>query len=71
MFAHTPVNRVEAGTEITNVAEQRALEKAGFTREGILRGRSFRQGRYRDEVMYSVLRDEVKLEDSASEDGTV
>ena len=71
LFAHAPVNRVEAITEIGNVAEQRALEKAGFTREGILRGRSFRQGRYRDDVIYGVLRDEVKLEDSASEDGTV
>ena len=71
LFAHTPVNRVEAITERANVAEQRALEKAGFTREGILRGRSFRQGRYRDQVIYSVLRDEVKLEDSGSEDGTV
>jgi RimJ/RimL family protein N-acetyltransferase len=71
LFAHTPVNRVEATTEITNVAEQRALEKAGFTREGILRGASFRHGRYRDYVIYSVLRDEVELEDSASEDGTV
>ena len=70
LFAHTPVNRVEATTEITNMAEQRALEKAGFSREGILRGSTFRQGRYRDTVMYSVLRDEVKLEDSASEDGT-
>jgi RimJ/RimL family protein N-acetyltransferase len=71
LFAHTPANRVEAITEIGNVAEQRALEKAGFTREGILRGRSFRQGRYRDDVIYSVLRDEVKLDDFASEDGTV
>ena len=71
LFAHTPVNRVEATTEITNVAEQRALEKAGFTREGTLRGASFRQGRYRDYVIYSVLRAEVELEDSASEDGTV
>lgn len=70
LFAHTLVNRVEAITEIGNVAEQRALEKAGFAREGVLRGRSFRQGRYRDNVIYSVLRDEVKLEDSASEDGT-
>jgi RimJ/RimL family protein N-acetyltransferase len=63
LFAHTPVNRVEATTEIGNVAEQRALEKAGFTREGVLRGASFRQGRYRDDVIYSVLRDEVELED--------
>jgi RimJ/RimL family protein N-acetyltransferase len=30
LFAHTQVNRVEAITEVTNTAEQRALEKAGF-----------------------------------------
>jgi RimJ/RimL family protein N-acetyltransferase len=72
LFAHTQVNRIEATTEITNVAEQRALEKAGFTREGILRGTTFRQGRWHDQVMYSVLRDEVLLEDPpAGEDGTV
>ncbi|MBV9204664.1 MAG: GNAT family N-acetyltransferase [Actinobacteria bacterium] len=71
LFAHTQVNRIEATTEITNVAEQRALEKAGFTREGVLRGTTFRQGRWHDQVMYSVLRDEVKLEDlAAADDGT-
>ena len=53
--------------EITNVAEQRALEKAGFTREGILRGTVFRPGRWHDQVIYSVLRDEVTLEDAAGE----
>src|ERR1700733_14490877 len=38
LFAHTQAHRIEAGTELTNVGEQRALEKAGFTREGVLRG---------------------------------
>jgi RimJ/RimL family protein N-acetyltransferase len=71
LFAHTQVNRIEATTEITNLAEQRALEKAGFTREGILRGTTFRQGQWHDQVIYSVLRDEVKLEDSAAADGQV
>jgi RimJ/RimL family protein N-acetyltransferase len=66
----TPANRVEATTEISNVAEQCALEKAGFTREGVLRGSIFRQGRYRDAVIYSVLRAEVTVEDSASGDGS-
>ena len=61
LFAHTQVNRVEATTEISNVAEQRSLEKAGFTREGVLRGSTFRQGRWHDQVIYSVLRDEVEL----------
>ena len=69
LFAHTQVNRIEATTEITNVAEQRALEKAGFTREGILRGTTFRQGRWHDHVIYSVLRDEVNLMDASAEDG--
>jgi len=66
LFAHTQFNRVEAMTEITNLAEQRALEKAGFTREGIMRGTTFRQGRWHDQVIYSVLRDEVELENGAA-----
>ena len=61
LFAHTQVNRIEATTEITNVGEQRALEKAGFTREGVLRGATFRAGRWHDQIIYSVLRDEVEL----------
>ena len=61
LFAHTQVNRIQAATEITNVAEQRALEKAGFTREGVLRGCGFRDGQWRDGVLYSILRDEVDL----------
>jgi RimJ/RimL family protein N-acetyltransferase len=67
LFAHTQVNRVEATTEITNLAEQRSLEKAGFTREGVMRGTTFRQGRWHDQVIYSVLRAEVELGDSAGE----
>jgi RimJ/RimL family protein N-acetyltransferase len=66
LFAHTQFNRVEATTEITNLAEQRALEKAGFTREGIMRGTTFRQGRWHDQVIYSVLRDEAGIEDGAA-----
>jgi RimJ/RimL family protein N-acetyltransferase len=63
LFAHTPVERIEADTEVDNIAEQRALEKAGFTREGVLRRLGFRDGRYRDLVLYSILRDEVSLAD--------
>ncbi|MEV5880572.1 GNAT family protein [Streptomyces sp. NPDC052101] len=58
LFAHTPVMRIEADTEAGNIAEQRALEKAGFTREGVLRGIVFRDGQWRDGVAYSVLRDD-------------
>ena len=61
LFAHSQVNRIEAGTEINNIAEQRALEKAGFSREGIIRGSAFQGGRWHDGVLYSVLRAEAEL----------
>jgi RimJ/RimL family protein N-acetyltransferase len=59
LFAHTTVVRIEADTEAENIAEQRALEKAGFTREGVLRSVGFRDGRWRDGVRYSILRDDL------------
>ena len=59
LFEHTYLERVEAGTESGNVAEQRALEKAGFTREGVLRRACFRGGEWRDMVVYSKLRGEA------------
>ncbi|MEU0940849.1 MULTISPECIES: GNAT family protein [unclassified Embleya] len=59
LFAHTQVARIEAGTEVDNIAEQRALEKVGFTREGVARAYTFRDGRWRDTVFYSILRDEL------------
>jgi RimJ/RimL family protein N-acetyltransferase len=62
LFAHTQVHRIEAGTGVSNIAEQRALEKAGFTREGVMRGAAFQGGRWHDAVIYSVLRDEVDLD---------
>jgi RimJ/RimL family protein N-acetyltransferase len=58
LFSTTPANRLEATTETDNVAEQRALEKAGFVREGVLRGRGFVRGRWRDGVLYARLRDD-------------
>ena len=50
------MNRIEASTDVTNVPEQRALEKAGFVREGVLRGAQFRAGAHHDMVGYSRLR---------------
>ncbi|KUJ67070.1 alanine acetyltransferase [Streptomyces albus subsp. albus] len=65
LFAHTPVVRIEADTEAENIAEQRALEKSGFAREGVMRSAAFRGGRWRDVVRYSVLRGDVE-EDGAA-----
>ena len=58
LFAHTPAHRIEADTELENIAEQRALEKAGFTREGVLRQVAWRDGAWRDGVVYGILRDD-------------
>ena len=56
LFAHTTVHRIEALTEAENTAEQRVLEKAGFIREGVMRGVFWRDGGYRDGALYSLLR---------------
>ncbi|GAB2571320.1 GNAT family protein [Microlunatus antarcticus] len=55
-FTHTRANRVEAHTDVENVAEQRALEAAGFTREGLTRGAQWRDGAFHDGYLYAVLR---------------
>lgn len=60
LFATSPVHRIQAGTEVDNVAEQRALERAGFRREGVARGLFFRDGKWRDGVMYGLLRDDPR-----------
>ncbi len=61
LFAHTTVHRIWAGTEAGNIAEQKALEKAGFTREGVTRATGWRNGAWRDGVIYSILRTDPAL----------
>ncbi len=56
LFGHTAAQRIEASTHSENIAEQRALEKAGFRLEGILRAVEFRDGGWRDGHLYSRLR---------------
>lgn len=56
LFQTFPIARVEAQTDVTNLAEQRALEKAGFTREGVLRKAQWRAGDWHDLVVYSRVR---------------
>jgi RimJ/RimL family protein N-acetyltransferase len=58
LFHHTPAQRIEAGTHPENTAEQKALEKAGFKLEGVVRAAEFRAGQWRDGLLYSRLRDD-------------
>jgi RimJ/RimL family protein N-acetyltransferase len=46
LFATTLVNRLQAVTDLENLAEQRVLERVGFRREGVLRGLAFIGGRW-------------------------
>ena len=57
LFDHTPAHRLQAYTEVENIPEQRALEKAGFVREGVVRQIIFRAGAWRDSILYALLRD--------------
>jgi len=59
LFATTDVVRVEAFTDVANVAEQRALERAGFSREGVLRQAQARADGRHDLISYSLLRSDL------------
>lgn len=56
LFRHTATNRIEAHTDVQNLAEQHALQHAGFTREGVTRGAQWRDGGYHDGVLYGIVR---------------
>ncbi len=61
LLASTPTDRIEASTDVTNIAEQKALERAGFTREGILRSAQRRADGRHDLVSYSLLRTDLHV----------
>ncbi|GJN23047.1 hypothetical protein PR202_gb10663 [Eleusine coracana subsp. coracana] len=49
------LERVEALVDVANPASQRVLEKAGFTREAVLRKYGFIKGKVKDRVMFSFI----------------
>ena len=59
LFATTPYDRIEAGTDAENIAEQKALGNAGLRREGVIRGAHTRGGVRRDMVMFGILRTDL------------
>jgi RimJ/RimL family protein N-acetyltransferase len=56
LFATTLANRLQAVTDVENLAEQRVLERIGFRREGVMRGLAFIGGQWRDGALYARLR---------------
>jgi len=60
LFLSKELVRVQAITGVDNFASHRVLEKAGFTKEGIIRRSAFIKGVWQDGVLYSILREEWK-----------
>jgi len=55
-FEHWDINRIFARPFGTNLASQRALEKAGFVLEARLEKTFFKNGEYLDELIYAARR---------------
>ena len=60
LFITKDIARIQASTDTKNEASQKALEKAGFTKEGTMRKSWYTKGEYRDHYLYSILREEWK-----------
>ncbi len=58
LFENWSFNRVQSDTATDNPAEQRSLRKAGMVEEGVVRQAEFRDGKYHDHTLFSVLRSE-------------
>ncbi len=58
LFSHTRVERLQATTDPANRAELACLARVGFVREGVVRRAQWRGGRWHDQVLFSLLRDE-------------
>jgi [ribosomal protein S5]-alanine N-acetyltransferase len=59
-FAELGAERIEISVEPANEPSQRVAERAGFQREGLLRGYQVVKGVRRDMLMYSLLRGELR-----------
>ena len=60
LFLSRDLVRVQAKADPENVASWKVLEKAGFKREGVLRKTFYCRGKWRDDCIYSILREEWK-----------
>jgi len=58
LFLSRELMRVQATTDVSNIVSQRVLEKAGFTKEGIIRKSNFTRGKWCDDCLYGILREE-------------
>ena len=60
MFCYKDIVRIQTKTDMRNISSHKALEKAGFTKEGTMRKAHYVKGEYKDLYLYSILREEWK-----------
>jgi aminoglycoside 6'-N-acetyltransferase len=60
LFLTKQIVRIQATTDPRNKVSVKVLEKNGFSREGTIRKMEFVRGQWRDEYLYSILREEWK-----------
>lgn len=60
LFLSKDIVRIQAHTDVRNVASQKLLEKVGFKKEGTVRKSIFIRGEWRDCYLFSILREEWK-----------
>jgi RimJ/RimL family protein N-acetyltransferase len=63
VFEQTDTHRLTIGCFPENLRARRCYERAGFTAEGVARDSVFFGGRFRDELVLSILRPEWKAHD--------
>ena len=60
LFLSRNLMRIQACTDTRNLASQKVLEKVGFKREGIMRNAFFWRGKWTEDCLYSIVREEWK-----------
>lgn len=65
-FEERDIWKMTSGCLAENVASERVLIKAGFTKEGELRRHQFHEGAWKDRVEYGLVRISLKLADERS-----
>ncbi len=58
VFDNYDIHRIDAEVFADNVASRRVLEKSGFELEGVCRQKVYKDGRFMDEAVYAIIRDD-------------
>ena len=62
-FNHRNLNRIEARVLEDNFGSRKMHEKLGYIQEGVLRQSVFKDGVYKNQVLYALLKEEYKQAD--------